>query len=376
MRSAKNLEIEALRGVAILMVLYAHVGGFLFFGRDDLYEASRSYLQPGTGVDLFFCVSGYVITRRLVADQGGFCARAIPFWIRRFWRLAPSAWFWLGINLLLVFAAAQSGSRLPNIRDTLAAILQVYNFHFYECANHINATICGQDFVYWSLSLEEQFYLVFPFLIFLLPRRTLILTLTGIVLAQIFIPRSVAGFLWLVRTDAIALGALIALAQESSVYRYVAPTMLGKLWLRCVFLFSIIVLLSTVDAPKVHFVEFATGLAAVLSAGLVGAASFSEAFAFRDGALRDVLVWVGTRSYALYLAHHPIAWLVGDLGRLVLHRAPTNGEIGLVALGALFVAADLNYRFVETPLRRKGAAIAQSVRARFEMPKLSVVASD
>src|ERR1700676_4498640 len=105
--SHRNPEIEALRGVAILCVLYAHLGVYVFFGRDDLYLASREYLQAGPGVHLFFCVSGYVIPRHFAGDFSGtqdarsFRAFAFPFWIRRFWRLMPSAWFWLAVGLAL-----------------------------------------------------------------------------------------------------------------------------------------------------------------------------------------------------------------------------------------------------------------------------------
>src|SRR4051794_35893496 len=99
----RNPEVEALRGVAVLMILYAHLGS-VWLG-DDLYNWTRNYVQPGTGVDLFFCISGYVITHHLLTqDRSSFLQFAIPFWIRRFWRLAPTAWLWLAITLAFCYA--------------------------------------------------------------------------------------------------------------------------------------------------------------------------------------------------------------------------------------------------------------------------------
>jgi peptidoglycan/LPS O-acetylase OafA/YrhL len=295
----------------------------------------------------------------------------VPFWIRRFWRLAPSAWLWLGVNLFLALAFGNSASTmfLPNLRDSLAAVLQVANFHVYECVNQINATQCGSAFIYWSLSLEEQFYLVFPFLMLFLSRRMLIASLTAIALAQIFLPRSFAGLLWLIRTDAISLGALIALAQESTSYRLLTPSFLSTALQRWLAFVVLCILLATIDAPKIHFVEFTTGLIAIVSAVFVWLASFNEGYGIAAGNVRSALTYIGSRSYALYLCHQPIAWLVVH----TLRGLPA-GLPGFIALVAIFLAAEISYRYVETPLRRRGREIAELIRMRLETAHAPVLA--
>ena len=90
-RHAINLEIEYLRAIAVLLVVFAHA--------DVIFP--RSGIGQWTGVDLFFCISGYVITRsfeRYFDDaiaEGRWWAAARAFWVRRIFRLAPSAWLWL-----------------------------------------------------------------------------------------------------------------------------------------------------------------------------------------------------------------------------------------------------------------------------------------
>ena len=105
-----NLEIEYLRAVAVLLVVFVHVG-VLF---------PRLGLGQWTGVDLFFCISGFVICRSY--DQyfddriaeGRWWLAACAFWVRRIFRLAPSAWLWLAINVLCAWKFNSSGCSAPS----------------------------------------------------------------------------------------------------------------------------------------------------------------------------------------------------------------------------------------------------------------------
>ena len=95
-----NLEIEYLRAVAVLLVVFVHAA-VLFPGMN---------LGQWTGVDLFFCISGYVISRSFeqffnrAIEDGRWFSAALAFWVRRLFRLAPSAWFLLAINVFCSWA--------------------------------------------------------------------------------------------------------------------------------------------------------------------------------------------------------------------------------------------------------------------------------
>lgn len=226
---SKNLDIEVLRAIAILGTMVSHLDILFFWGSSRIDTLQRAFFFWG-GVDLFFCISGYVITGNLLRTlpsgrQGGFGAFAIPFWIRRAWRILPSAWLWLAAPLILSVVANRTGylgTPKGNIIDALSAVAQVANFHFWACYA-FPATTCGIDQVYWSLSLEEQCYIVLPVLLYFANRRTIAPILCVVVLIQVFLPRPILSLLWFVRTDALALGALLALLQHRDWYAKVEP---------------------------------------------------------------------------------------------------------------------------------------------------------
>lgn len=360
----KNVEIEALRGVAVLMILYAHMGS-VWFG-DVLYNLSRNYIQPGTGVDLFFCISGYVITLHFAKNVpynrswASFVEFAVPFWLRRFWRLAPSAWLWLSSMLAVSFAVEGRTEFLRNLYDVVAAVLQIANFHLYDCRVGLTQTVCGRAGYFWSLSLEEQFYFVFPFLVFFLPRRMLIGAMVVVVLIQIALTRT--PLLWLIRTDALALGVLIALLQQSVQWQRTTPLFIPPIFKWAPFVIGI-PLVACLEAPQFYFVTFATGLVAIVSAILIWLASFERGYAVPEGWLRRMLVFLGARSYALYIIHVPAIWFVSAALESILGTPPSAMTLAIAIPSAMFAAVELNYRLIEMPFRRYGVKVAAGFRA-------------
>src|SRR5450631_821637 len=97
-------DVEVLRAVAILMTLVGHAAELLYYGGPVIVWSAVSLWG---GVDLFFCISGFVITRTLIdsvsprSGTANFLEFAIPFWIRRIFRIWPAAFFWLAVAILL-----------------------------------------------------------------------------------------------------------------------------------------------------------------------------------------------------------------------------------------------------------------------------------
>jgi len=364
----KNHDIETLRAVAVLFVVVHHIG--LLFTWDGAWTKLFLVTTFWSGVDLFFCVSGYVIASSLLRETrhgGGFFDFAVPFWIRRVWRIWPAAIVWLLIAILASRYFNRSGafgSFEANIVDGVAAVTQVANFHFLNCWFYKQG-LCGNQEIYWSLSLEEQFYFVFPFLLFFLPRRWLHLGLIAAILAQCFLHRPMASPLWAVRTDAICYGVLIALAANSSLkdklYPYFLkskPTAIG---------FSLVLMFLMAAVPTNHVVWFDTGLLAVICAILVFVASYDEKFILPVPVLGPVLLWVGSRSFAIYLTHTVCYWLTREIFfRLYpqVHFDPSFAfPFLVVAIGSIVLLSEATYRWIETPFRNKGREIAKRYRA-------------
>lgn len=359
--SARNDDIETLRGFAVLMVLYEHLGVIHY---SEPLRGLRQVLTGWTGVDLFFCVSGFVIYRSLAAvlEHGQPAAEAtrqiVAFWIRRVWRLAPAAWLWLLVGLPAgILARLSLGASAPSIYQHLvtatAALLNVENVHRYVCDT--NPMHCGSVFShYWSLSLEVQFYLVLPLAMLWLPRRWLAGLMAALIVVQFAIPRPPfnGSLLWYLRTDAIAWGVLLGIAMQGRMGAVLRPAFLASGPARAAFTLGLLGLLGT--AKMFDPEDIFAGIAGVLSAGLVWAASCNAGYIWRPRWAAAALRWIGLRSYSLYVCHlivfsyagTALGRFDGTLGGVLLHAA--------VAYGGTFVAAALTYALVERPFRRRG----------------------
>ena len=365
--------LEMLRGVAILLTLGTHLSFLIVWGDTAIQWIAVSFW---CGVDLFFAISGFVIVRSLIADlpvnrnASEFVKFIIPFYIRRIYRLWPSAFLWLGITLMLSVVCNKSGaigSFTVLWRDALAAILQVANFHISEC---IKIGDCSKHLtlsIFWSLSLEEQFYFVIPILIFFVPRKKLVFLLIFLTTAQFFLYRPTNSVAWFFRTDALLLGSLIALADSIGVLRLVRPVFLNAVWKTnlAVGILIVLTVLVTNDMSPVtlkpedkSIVFFSTGLMSFLTALIVFVGVHPIDYAKTVNPLELFFIYLGQRSYSIYLIH-----VVGyATTREFFFRAYPGVTFDhsftfvfiIVAVGITVIFSELNYRLVETRFRLIG----------------------
>jgi peptidoglycan/LPS O-acetylase OafA/YrhL len=363
----RNNEIECLRAIAVLGVAFHHMLGNLFKNGLPALGAAPKYLDFWFGVDLFFAISGYVIARsllpQLAASEGKLrqqMAMVGAFWIRRAWRLLPSAWLWLGLTLLAVAAFNRSsafGTLHANLMATLAGLFDYANIRF---AHAFFRYEYGASFVYWSLSLEEQFYFLLPLLVLCL-RRRIDLFMIALVAVQFALIRT--PLLMSLRTDAIALGVLLAMAAPTSIYASAAPRyLLGLGTLRWIVPGLLLALLAMLAAPIMMYWRLHVGMIAVISVVLVWIASYNRGYLFPEGRIERCLVWIGARSYAIYLIHVPVFFLIREVCYRLNVGISNTGlpavVFAIVAAGLIALFAELNYRYVEQPLRRRGRRIA------------------
>jgi len=364
-------DIEILRAFAVLLVIVEHVNFNLFAWNTPALKAFYGHFAGWSGVDLFFVISGFVIARDLVPrlqaseTRSAYFRNTLAFWIRRFWRLVPSAWFWLAFILLASVAFNHSGAWGPfdnNLRTVLFSVLQIANFHV---ARIFGVEFAGAAFVYWSLSLEEQFYIALPLLVFISGRR-LPWVLALIVIPQLFLERN-TPLLALIRTDALFLGVLIALWSQLPSYQRLQPRFLRQPGVAFIVLMPLLVILAFNDSDCIRFTASPYGIVACLSGLLVLAASYDQDYFARPGWLKRPLLWIGTRSYALYLLHMPSYFLTREIWfRLSPAGTQFNSDFTYqflaTALVLLLGLSELNYRFIETPFRRRGVLIARRIQ--------------
>lgn len=366
-------DIEVLRAVAVLSVVLHHAHGNLFAQPIPWMDAFFQRFELWWGVDLFFAISGFVIARDLLPKLQACESTAVrwrtalAFWIRRAFRLLPSAWLWLLLILLacrFLNASGAFGTLQANLAATLAGVLQFANYRF---ADSFFRYEYGTSFVYWSLSLEEQFYLLLP-LLALLTRRFLPWTLALLVVVQFFTWRT--PLLMATRTDAIALGVLLALWSHRRSYAACEPLFLRRMPMGLAVAGLLILGLMRISTNEYLWTTYRLGVIALLSATLVWLASYDRDYFAMPGPIQRVLLWVGSRSYAIYLIHIPAFACVREIAfRLYGTQASDGTHHWTLALGAsllILALGELNYRWVEDPLRKQGNRLAMRLSARVQ----------
>jgi peptidoglycan/LPS O-acetylase OafA/YrhL len=345
--------IDALRAIAVLAVFF--------------YHAQVSWMPGGfLGVDVFFVISGYLITSLLLREfrRGGH-VRLGRFWLRRAQRLLPAVGVLVAVCMIAV--TILEPDRIDSLRgDALSSLFYFANWHFiYSHQSYFEQFQAPSLFTHlWSLSVEEQFYLFWPLAFAtgmkLLGRGKLVLgvlagALGSVVLAwTLFDPGADASRVYYgADTHAVGLLGGIALALVWSPielrHRKTGPLVgpildvLGVLALAYIALSFIHV--HDYDLALWHGGYLWLALVTtVLLAVLAHPASSLGAIIGKAPAL-----WLGLRSYSFYLWHWPV---------LVLTRPGVDvnlpkGILIPLQLVAVLVLADLSYRFVELPFRGK-----------------------
>ena len=360
-------DIEILRAAAILLVIVQHAAGAV---QSTFLRRITHWGTFASGVDLFFVISGFVIARVLLPDlqdartpgQAALVLRR--FWIRRIWRIWPAAWLWLG--LILLASTLCDASVFGSVRtNEWAAVAGIANFANVRFTYAFGRYFYGASFHYWSLSVEEQFYIVLPLLALCL-RRFLSVFAVGFIILQVFYNDSIID--WEFRGGGLFFGTLLASFSVSSSYRAVEPRFLRQRpWAAMLATLALFVLLVRAGSPNAG-VPSRYSVIALVAVVLVWLSSYARGYIFAPARTRPVLLWFGSRSFALYLVHVPVllalagatrAWQVGS----ALHTHSLNHKLAAAAFAAMLLLAELTHRLVERPFRDHGRRIAAGSRA-------------
>ncbi len=337
-------SLDGLRGFSILLVVVGHIGGT----RGTHPSLDVLHQLGNWGVKFFFVISGYIITRLLLAEFERDNRIALgAFWMRRVARIVPA---------YIVYAASMAAASWIGVvaleKNDLAAALS-FTMNYQEVRSwYLNHC--------WSLSVEEQFYLVWPFAVLLLARSRLIAACLAILCAAPLIrlgmwsllgssPTAMTRYLPAI-ADTLAAGSLLAALETRAPGRALATLIAPEatwIWLACAF---------AVPAGLFHFspgLYYVAGQSAavIAIAFCIAGCIRSPQCGFGRLINRPVFIWHGLISYSLYLWQEPFlnTFDVGFATTFPLNVALAYG------------AAILSYTCVEKPARRALGKLAQGV---------------
>jgi peptidoglycan/LPS O-acetylase OafA/YrhL len=341
MRQQYRPEIDGLRAIAVAGVLLYHFGLGL----------------PGgyVGVDVFFVISGFLITRLIIDQQSRNSFTLAEFWVRRLRRLFPALASMLVVTSVAAYLWFLPGDFQQYSESLSAQSALVSNVFFWMKAGYFDTTAEVKPLLHtWSLAVEEQFYLLFP-LLFLIHRgpdrtRRLLIQAIAIIAGSSFLLSvygsynhpSAAFYLLPARAWELALGALLCLTGPG---RDTGPAIhRSAAWLGlCAMMFAFLFYSKTTRFPGVSALLPCGGAALV-----IWGTTEDEGLAAKALSLRP-LVFVGLISYPLYLWHWPLIvfWTY-------LQPRPELTLLNKIALVLVsFLAASASYYLVEAPIRRR-----------------------
>lgn len=324
--------LEGMRALAVLAVLLFHL---------DLPGFDGGYL----GVDIFFIISGFIITKNILRqlEDGSFTLPS--FYYKRFRRLFPALTVTVLVTLVASFFIVAPSILRDIGESSVWSLFSLANVHFWLEANYFDVEADRKPLLHmWSLGVEEQFYLFWPFLLLLFRGRVakigmivalIIASFLGVLLLFEVIPNGIF-YLFPFRIYQFLTGALLA----------VVPFQVRKIG-------SVVNLLALIAFGACISIMAAESYTTVVSGAAAAVVGFTMLISY-DSKLAQIalgnplMVWIGSRSYVIYLVHWPI---------IVLYKYVTGFELDYLEMGALFLAsillAELVARLVERPLRMK-----------------------
>ncbi len=352
-RSAQVPALDGIRGIAVALVVWLHL---------------RPHQMPGgwVGMSVFFPLSGFLMTRLILNERistGGRVGLG-RFWVRRGRRLLPAHYVMLLVVVALLVAG---GTWEASDRGAVMSSL-LYSNNWWQLAHSVDywSEFSGRVSPFqhlWSLSVEEQFYVLWPIITVVTlrfarrPLRTVGMVACGLAGLGAIYGLAITRLDWGSTTDVYyntgVRGAELLAGSALAILLAARPALWSSEWARSVLNFiaatslgAIAVLSLTLDDEASRFIAdggmFATGLA---TTAIVAAA-------VRGGGAAGVLAWaplrwLGTRCYSLYLWHWPIIALVTRESSGLDRWWLTAAQLTLTA-----AATVVSYRLVEDPFRR------------------------
>jgi peptidoglycan/LPS O-acetylase OafA/YrhL len=325
-------DVDGLRAVAVLAVV--------------LFHAFPGWLTGGfIGVDVFFVISGFLISNVIVSDLGAGSFSIGDFYLRRVKRIFPALIVVLSVCYVFAWYALFPDEYKAFAKHVAAAAGFVSNFVLWSESGYFDTAAETKPLLHlWSLGIEEQFYVLWPLVLWLTGKRyrlslTLALLVASLVADERMLTRDISGAFYSphLRAWELLFGSLLAqLGRVQHCQRIKQVLSVGGLTLLAIGLFSFT---KETAFPGKWALVPVVGATAIIAAG-------PDGFVNRTLLSSRVAVFIGLVSYPLYLWHWPLL----AFARILESQTPALW-IRVVAVLLSIALAYLTFRFVERPLR-------------------------
>ncbi|MGI9220304.1 MAG: acyltransferase family protein [Woeseiaceae bacterium] len=332
-------DIDGLRAIAVLAVVFYHSGFDLVSG---------GYV----GVDVFFVISGFLITTIIVRELADGNFSIVGFYERRMRRILPASIAVVAVCLIVGSLVFETTDRANLAHSVIANSLFLSNIYFYLQTGYFDAAAELKPLLHtWSLSLEEQYYVVTPLLLMLTTRyfrqRHLVFVVPIAILSFVACVHgtgenpSATFYMLTTRAWELLIGSILAIATIPRASSEVAMRLLAVFGLSLI-IYSMFMFDEQTPFPGAYAALPTIGTAILIYTGYSGGTPVNRLLSLRPA------VFVGLISYSLYLWHWPMIVFAKYLKGMALSHLEN-----VAVLLAIFAVSILSWRYVETPFRKK-----------------------
>ncbi len=327
-------DINGLRALAIIPVILFHSNNDIFTG---------GFL----GVDIFFVISGYLMTGIIITEKRKNNFTFLGFYERRARRLLPALYFVLLLSLffgsffLLPFQLKEFGQSL------LSSVILISNFFFWIKTNYWSQSAELTPLLHiWSLSVEEQFYLIFPFiLIFFRSKKKTFFIIINITIISFLLFLIIRYFNFITESFYLLPFRIweLMLGSLAFFYKPRVNTLFSSIIIKFSFICILVSLIFLNNETNTFLLYFFPTISTFIILTLDN----------KNGVIFEILsnkylVFIGTISYSLYLFHQPIFSFSKIIG-----YSNNNLTLNIILIFIIFLSSFLSYKFIESPFRDK-----------------------